>query len=127
MLMLFSTPEYMLEPPISDVTNDQELLDGMTTTNVYVAKVNQTNLELGENAILFRDMVKLNSKMMEAVVLSCGTKVLMNHTVLPHFLPKTLFIPPATEFEQHADNNVIRFHTGNKSQLGHDKAAFDTR
>ena len=49
--LFFSLPEYMLEPPIPDATNDQELLDGMTTTNVYVAKANQNNLDLGEDAI----------------------------------------------------------------------------
>ena len=98
MLMLFSACEYMLEPPIPDATNDEELLDGMTTTNVYVARLNQSNLELGENAISHRDMVKLNSEKMEDVVLIAGTKVMTNNTFHPHFLPKTLFLPPANEF-----------------------------
>ena len=38
--LFFSLAEYMVEPAIPDATNDQDLLDGMTTTNVYVAKAN---------------------------------------------------------------------------------------
>ena len=92
-----------------------------------MAKANQTNLELGKDALSRGEMVKLNSEMVEAVVLAVSPKVLMNHTVLPHFLPKSLFVPPTNEFEQHADHNVLRFHSGNQSQLGYDKAAFDNR
>ena len=94
---------------------------------MYVARLSQSNLELEENAISHRDMVKQNSQQMEDVVQISGTKVLSNNTFQPHNLPKTLFSPPANEFEKHADHNVIRFHMGYKAQLGHDKATFDNR
>ena len=79
----------------------------MITNNVYVARMNQTNLDLGENALLHRDMVKQNSHQVEDVVQIFSIKLLTNNTYHPHHLPKTLFSYSANDFEKEANQNIL--------------------
>ena len=97
----------MLEPAVPDAINDKDLLERMVTNNVYVVRVNQTNLDLGENALSHRDMAKQNSQQVEDVVQIASLKFLTNNTYHPHRLPKTLFSPPANDIEKEVDQNLL--------------------
>ena len=111
-LMFTSSSKYMLEPALLDAINDKDLLERMVTNNVYVARMNQTNLHLGPNALSHRDIVKQNNQQVEDVVHIVSLKLLTNNTFQPHHLLKTFFHLPLMTLKKRLTRTYSGFTWG---------------